>query len=969
MKSEIIKNEREWTGQLISWIKSEIEAGRSVFEDATNDSGLKNKGATTLFPDILLFTDKTSGIVFNGWELKFPDTAVDDEAMLTNALEKARRLKSESFVTWNAAEAIIWGIDNQNYDLTALKPIKRYSKKIGINTRKDLAIPENYAKHEEELRKQAVEILHDLEMLYLNGKLRPAINVSADIIQATRETAIRVIPQFKLSIVERKNTNSQFRREYAKWRILESATISILSTSSRRENPVEDLDILAKFTFYNLIGKIIFYLTLSTNLSGELEPLTINEKQDIKTQLNKYFNQAKNIDYQAVFLPYFTDDISFSDTADAFLKQLLKQLLQFDFRYLPTEVLANILSNLIPQNEKQSLGQYFTPETLANLVAYSVFKTNRDIFIDPTSGTGTFLNAFYQILKFYGATSHAQLLNQIWGNDISHFPALFSVINLYKQDVSQRDNFPKVLREDFFNLEVGKNIAFPNPYDHTKHLNVPIPLFDGIASNFPFIQQEDIPNDILVPFFREKFQSTQQSFLHDNSFEINERSDYFTYCIYNSLRFLKEDGCLAAITSNAWLGKEYGFQFKRFLLDNFHIKYVVKSNAEHWFSESKVATLYLVLERENKEAPTKFVTINFKLQEHFDTTNIQHQIQQIENFYADIENCEQPYNHSWEQNILFTDLFQKKDSSLSVCIVDRGALTKSIKQKESWNGFFTSAHIFDIFSPYLLQYHTQVVQVFRGERTGWNPMFIIKKSSITRSKISAKYLMPYIKSSTELTHIEFDGTFNHRIFTCEDNMEQIDLHTKRWIERFRMQKNRNGTLNIEQACQGHKPHWYSIVPKRANIITAINPYERFFFTFSKQPFAIDQRLVAMSVINNYDVELICALLNSAVSLLFLELRGTSRHLGALDLNADYLKEARFLNPDLLTEEQKARIKEAFIPLRKRTIGPLLEEINRKDRINFDSIILQSYGFEEEVLKYIYNLLQTLVASRLELKNK
>ena len=58
-----------------------------------------------------------------------------------------------------------------------------------------------------------------------------------------------------------------------------------------------------------------------------------------------------------------------------------------------------------------------------------------------------------------------------------------------------------------------------------------------------------------------------------------------------------------------------------------------------------------------------------------------------------------------------------------------------------------------------------------------------------------------------------------------------------------------------------------------------------------------------------------------------------------------------------------------MPLRKRAIGPLLEEIKRKDRISFDSIILQSYGFGEDVLKYIYNLLQTLVTSRLELKNK
>jgi hypothetical protein len=70
-----------------------------------------------------------------------------------------------------------------------------------------------------------------------------------------------------------------------------------------------------------------------------------------------------------------------------------------------------------------------------------------------------------------------------------------------------------------------------------------------------FIQQEDIPNKFLSEMFREEFQSTQRAFVQDESFNLNERSDYYLYCFYNSLKFLKNGGYLAAITSNAWLGK------------------------------------------------------------------------------------------------------------------------------------------------------------------------------------------------------------------------------------------------------------------------------------------------------------------------------------------------------------------------------------------------------------------------------
>ena len=141
----IKRNERDWAGQLISWLKSAIEKGTTVFRDATNVTGIKVESGITKFPDILLFTDKVSGIIFNGWELKFPDTAIDDTAMLDNALEKAKKIKSNSFVTWNGREAIIWGINTKYYTIETLTKIKEYPKERSITTRDDLADPTKFS--------------------------------------------------------------------------------------------------------------------------------------------------------------------------------------------------------------------------------------------------------------------------------------------------------------------------------------------------------------------------------------------------------------------------------------------------------------------------------------------------------------------------------------------------------------------------------------------------------------------------------------------------------------------------------------------------------------------------------------------------------------------------------------------------------------------------------------------------------
>ena len=968
VKLDIKRNERDWAGQLISWIKSAIDRKITVFQDATNDTGVKMKSGRTKFPDVLLFIDKTSGVIFNGWELKFPDTAVDDAVMLENALEKAHKLHSDSFITWNGAEAIIWHIDDEEYTLDSLSKLKHYPKVSTINSREDLADPVKFAQHEQLLKERTEEILHDLDSLYRNGFLKPALDISKNIIAAVRQASAIIIPQFQEAIIKEKGSNRSFRNEFNKWKIYESSTLKILESSSRKKEKVIPEVVLAKFTFYNLIGKTIFYLTLCENLSGELSPVILDTNKSAKDLLNSYFDEAKKIDYQAIFRPYFTDSIEYSDLTDKAIYALLEVLTSFDFKILPTEVIGHILENLVPNDEKQKFGQYFTNELLANLVAFPVVKTNKDVLFDPTCGTGTFLSSFYEILQAFETKEHGELLKQIWGNDVSHFPAILSVINLYKQDVVATDNFPRVMRNDFFNLEVGEKVVFPDSHDHNKHIDVPLPTFDGIASNFPFIQQEDIPNEKLSAFFREQFQNKQQAFLKDDAFKINERSDYFTYCVYNADRFLKPDGCLSAITSNAWLGKEYGFQFKKFLLDNFHIRYVVKSNAEHWFKDSLVSTIYFVLDKTQSSEPTRFITLNRKLSELFVGEYKNEQIQQIEDFYSDIDNCNDPRNDLWEKDNFFDDLYKRKDGSLSVCLASKECLLDSLESKTNWGQFFLSTNLFGSFESCLTQYYPAIVKVFRGERTGWNPMFVIKEENVKASHIDEKYLVPYVKSSSEIQQIEFDDNYKFKAFVCQDEEKAIDKGTKSWIDKFVNALNKNGSQTIREACAGHRPYWYSLNPKRAHIITAINPYERFFFTFAKEPFVIDQRLIAMQVQDGYDIELIAALLNSVITFLILEMRGTSRNLGALDLNADFLKQLKILNPNLLDNRQKEMILKAFAPLKLRKVDSIFSETAKEDRINFDKIILSCFGISIDLLDSLYRVLLASVYNRINLKD-
>lgn len=965
-------NERVWAGHIISWIQEEIKDGKTIFQDATNDTGIKLDSGRTKFPDVLLFTDKISGIVFNGWELKFPDTTVDNNEMLLNAIEKAERLKSDSFVTWNGSEAIIWKIENDTYNISSISKLKEYPKEKNINSRDDLADPTKYKQNEKNLRIRLKQILHDIEQLYLGGQLKQAINISDNFIDAVKQASELILPQFKNEIEILKGANAPFRKEFNQWKIYESSTLKILASSSRKPESLIEEEVLAKFSFYNLIGKIIFYLTLSENLSGSLKKMEIKTSKNVKQTLDNYFDDASRIDYQAVFQPYFTDKINFSANVNEAIFALFKTITAFDFIILPTDVIGTILENLVPKDEKQKFGQYFTSSTLANLVAFPAIETANDLVFDPTSGTGTFLNSFYQILNYHGNTNHSQLLNQIWGNDISHFPAILSVINLYKQKVNQTDNFPRVIRDDYFNLETGKQIVFPDSRDYTKQISQPIPTFDAVSSNFPFIQQEDIPNDILTAFFKEKFETKQKAFLKDNTFKINERADYFTYCIYNAIHFLKPDGHLSAITSNAWLGKEYGFQFKKFLLDNFHTKYIVKSNAEHWFSDSKVSTIYSVFQHSNNDEPTKFITVNFKLEEYFAQENIEIQLKQIENFYSDIDLCSDSRNKNWKKDVTFENLHHRLDGLVSVSIVSKNNLIKSVTNKDNWDTFFISSQLFEKFDSQVIQLFPDTIDAFRGARTGWNEMFVISSKEIKESKIESRFLVPYVKSPTELTNLEFDGNYENYLFVCDlplDKLKERYIGAYNWINKFKNAKNSNGTKTIQETCVGNRPFWYSLRPKKASIVTAINPFERFFFTFSETPFTIDQRLVAITVKDGNDIELISALLNSIITFLTIEMRGTSRNLGALDLNANYFKALKVLDPNKLTDEAKRKIKTAFQLLKNREIGTIFDELASADRLNFDKVVLKAFGIDDKIIPSLYQILSSAVTDRVTLKEK
>lgn len=960
-------NERARAIEVISWIKELIRDWHTIFQDARWEESVKLDSGKTRFPDVLIFSDKIAGIVFNGWELKLPDTQADDQEMLVNALEKAEKLKSNSFVTRNWNKAIIWKVMDGMYDLSNIEKLKEYPSDLLVNSRECFTNSERYSQIESTLKDRTREIIHDLEQFYRNWEIRLAVNISSSIVESISQTWERVIPHLEDLIRETKSSNYDFRRAFNEWTILESSTLSILQNSSRRIGQISSENVLARFYYYKLIGKILFYLTLSENIPTKLNSIEIINQAQLQDELNQYFEQAKLIDYQAVFNSDFTDAIVFNEDISLYISTLLQVLSQFDFSILPSEVVWTILESLVPEHERQKFWQYFTSNLLATLVAYPTIKNNRSIIYDPTCGTGSFLTAGYDILKYgFWVSDHKILLNQIWWNDISHFPATLSVINLYKQNVNEYINFPRISRLNYFIINPWSRLKFPDPIDYTNLIDTPVPLFDWIVSNFPFIQQEDINKEDLEEMLRIDLEN-QPAFTQNWNFNINDRSDYYTYCLYNSLKFLKEDWSISVITSNARLGKDYWLQLKRFMLDNFHVKYIVKSVAEKWFNSAKVNTIYCVLDRWwDRLKPTKFVTLNFKLDEYFYDQPKEVVISRVEEIYNQIDHCDYDQNTQRNQDPVFKELFHKKDWSMDVSIIERERLLGSLETKDNRSTYFISSKIFDQFNDKLVSAYPTIISVGRWLRTWRNDMFYISSRDLESTWIEPAFLFPLIKSPTELKKIEFWHSYRYYCFVCDKNLEELRENYPgafNRINRFVNVRNSNGTKSVPQACAQNTPFRYSVYPEKNNIVTAINAYKRLFVTYSETPFLADQRFSVVSVNQWFDTTLIAALMNSVISLLFMENMWISRNLWALDLNSNFFKKLKILDPRLLSDTNKIDILAAFQPLKARELNnEILDEMRSIDRINFDTVVLRAFNINVP-LEYFYDLLINLVTVR------
>jgi len=616
-------------------------------------------------------TLRVQGTAFALLGLTVPTIAVDKAGLIEYLARRARARRIPYLIVSNLRDARLLPVPARPGD--APDSLKRYSPlyQIATGAGGSLSPPERIS-----LADRADEIAADLAALHRDGSLDLVIP-DADFFVGRLTRAVNVLkPAVKQALRTKLGMDPAFGQELGEWAVRQGIPADLRSD--------DFIEAVVRQAIYRLLGKIIFYQSLrraaphlpSMDLSGL-------DTGQVLPRLRDCFAAAHKIDYHAVFREDVVDRLPFPAAASAELRDLVSDLNTRDFAHLPQDVVGAVFERLIPPEDRHALGQYFTPEPLVDLIVTFCVRNPDDAVLDPTCGTGTFLIRAYDRLRTrLGVHDHSRLLSQLWGVDIAPFPAELATINLFRQRVDDPGNFPRILNQDFFAIVPGGTYRFPplkspnfpatppvgrrspdraplgggretlpNNGKGEGWIDEPIPTFDAIVGNFPYISADRIERAVkgyrqivarrltqdwfrAYPdgfTFKRKADEKQHRLARQNGLDldaflekaspiISTYADLYVSLFWHAAAFLKEGGRMGIVTSNAWLDVGYGYALQRFLLDHFKIVAILESRCEPWFLQAAVNTVVTIVERcsdpaERDAHPARFVKVKRPLAE------------------------------------------------------------------------------------------------------------------------------------------------------------------------------------------------------------------------------------------------------------------------------------------------------------------------------------------------------------------
>ena len=902
----VVYNERSWAIDLIGHIKIVVSSNNRSIKDAGGEQTVKAEGGS-LFPDVLLFGDRSTARILQGWELKMPDTGINDHVFRDNAEKKARILGLDSFVLWNVSHAHLYIKDSATDSFSC---VKQWNELANISNRASVIL------HREAWEALATKIIGHINDLFDRGSLE-----GRRFVDAYKSGGITAL------IMENADTVADALRDAAKRDSKLKSEITLWWQRYKSEyigggqaEKVQAEKVLAQANISNWIGKLLF--------------ANILQGQDLRAQaVAKIVDDTSPSDALVIFQglsqdcnfwTIFSDSIGLSVIPTQpwkQLKELNKLLIDLRVGSIEQSQLSDILETTVEVAVRKLRGQYPTPPTLARLlVQLCVRNIVEDRVLDPCCGSGTIARAALE-QKLEAGIDPSEASASVFAGDQDPQAIQIATFALTKPSLMHMPL--RLFRKDAFSLTPDTTIEFRNP-SNGEPFTEEVGKFNAIMSNLPFVAQEGRSQ------YGNAIKKVADSF-DEKIGGLPKTADVAAYLPFALHPLLKEEGRLGIIITNAWLATAWGDAFFKLMGRYYKLKSVITSGAGRWFQNSDVVTNILIMEKkeDSSEAndPIDFVVLTRPLEELSDEEAISVAAAQIE-------------------------LGQTQNETMTIRSVSRENIERFRKYGLGGNAQFVNC---DWILDLPLVPIRNLFTIRRGERRGWDPMFYPSKEH----GIEDEYIMPVLKSPTEIRG--FTTTAQSDAFSCSRSIEELQekghFGALNWINRFINDTNKVGKPLIESLSKSGM-HWYEMgTDSLAELVMPINYGDRLYVSRLNPPSFVNQRLVSLNAIDGVDIDLCHALLNSAINMFITEGMGFGRGLGALDLSKDRIEKfMHILDYSKLGKQGIETIKAAFEPLLQRNILDVADELEQEDRKLFDDAVINAFNLSVSRNRIYENLL-------------
>jgi type I restriction enzyme M protein len=963
--------EMTFQGRVVEWINEVIKEENLPFDRA--DQELLD--VTGRRPDVVLWEKrKTKPALLI--ELKRPYEDPWGEA-LDDAISKAWKTNIPYIATWNVNRFYSWETFGEGdvFD-------KLWFPHAGVKEEiSRIRAIEEVDRVEESLKAFLKKFLKEFADIYYGVIPKPPLATDERFILRLRSTISAIsIPVFYAS-KKRAKEDTSFRRKLRRW-FAEQGWIFTASD--------DDFEKVSRQYVYLLIDKILFYNVLRLKyplLRKMIMPLGVDGEQ-FREILQKFFNEGLNIDYETIFSADFLDSISPPDDAIGELRIFVEKLGEYDFSKVNYEILGRVFERLIPEEERHRLGQYFTRPDVVDLIVGFCVKDPDDIVLDPACGAFTFgVRAYYRKKQLEARKRHKELLDEIYGIDIAKFPAHLATINLTVRDLSETENYPKVVCRDFFDVEVGgKATLVPLEYVaeslSKKEFEITLPFFDAVVMNPPYTRQEEMEETLAKE--KEKAHGvclndwkmlTKGKYVGKEKPKLSKRSSIYVYFFMHGASFLKEDGRLGLITSNSWLDVDYGYDLQRFFLENFKVVAVIESKVERWFEDADINTTITILQRcSSKKARmnniVKFVQLKKPLN-HFikHTRKEEDRWKTVESI---IKRIEEANKYCEEEDIR---IFSKKQKELWEEGYDED---EKAYVGSKWGKYIRAPDIFFKATQEgrtVLVQLKKVVEIKRGFTTGANQFFYLPKPGRTNRLFGAevdsktKNLLLCGKKSGKTVFTIEKEFWTHKgpggkrvpnyvvrkltecksISTKEEELTRtvLMIHEPRsalkkknvlkyitWGENYsgpsRLHKDRRKSIYPfpKRPTCASRPIWYDLRDQRpTEIIFPRFWYQRHIVPFNEQTVYVGDVFFAICPLKDKWSKALCAILNSTFFALIKEIYGRfNLGQGCLTTYGPDILSMQVINPKKVTSKMSTSLERALDKMIDRPISTVFEEV-------------------------------------------